>query len=98
MKFELLIKEGAQADITESFQRYSKINPHLGDDFLHRLDEVFERILSGPEMFAKVFNEIRQTRTERFPYVVSYLIEGDRIIVLTVLHGHRNPNVWKDRT
>lgn len=97
MTFELLIKEGAQADITESFQQYSRINSYLGDDFLLRLDEAFERILSGPEMFAKVFREIRQMRTRRFPYVVSYLIEGDRVIVLAVSHGHRNPNVWKDR-
>ena len=34
MKYELLIKEGAQADITEGFQQYSKICPKLGDDFL----------------------------------------------------------------
>ena len=33
MNYELLIKEGAQADITEGFQQYSKISLHLGDDF-----------------------------------------------------------------
>ena len=52
MKFELLIKEGAQADITEGFRQYSKISSKLGDDFLQKLDDAFEQILSGPEMFA----------------------------------------------
>jgi len=98
MKFELLIKEGAQADITEGFRQYSKISPKLGDDFLQKLDDAFEQILSGPEMFATVYQEIRQMKIRRFPYVISYIIEVDRIVVLAVLHGHRNPEAWKQRS
>ncbi len=97
MKYELLIKEGAEADIIDGFQHYSKISPHLGDDFLHRLDDAFGRILSGPEMFAAVFKEIRQLKIRRFPYVISYTIDVDRIVVLAVLHGGRNPAAWKGR-
>jgi len=78
MKFELLIKEGAQADITEGFRQYRKISPKLGDDFLQKLDDAFEQILSGPEMFATVYQEIRQMKIRRFPYVISYIIEVDR--------------------
>ncbi len=98
MKYELLVKGGAQADITEGFQQYSKISGQLGEDFLRRLDDAFERILSGPEMFAKVFHEIRQLKIRRFPYVISDVIEVDRIVVLAVLHGHRNPQAWRART
>lgn len=89
MKYKLLIKEGAQTDITEGFQQYNKISPLLGDGFLQELDKAFERILSGPEMFAIVYKEIRQMRIRRFPYVISYMIEGDQVVVLAVLHGHR---------
>ena len=46
MKFELLIKEGAQADITEGFRQYSKISPKLGDDFL----QIFARFLGPPNL------------------------------------------------
>lgn len=58
--------------------------PSLGDDFLQRLDNAFERILSAPEMFAKVYKEIRQMKIRRFPYVISYMIESDRVVVLAV--------------
>lgn len=98
MKFELRIKEGSRADITEGFQQYSTISPHLGDDFLQKLDDAFERILSGPGMFAKVYKEIRQMKIRRFPYVISYMIEGNQVVVLAVLHGHRKPEAWKART
>ncbi len=39
---------------------------------------------------------MRQVKTERFPYLVSYVIE-DNIIVLSVLHGKRNPKTFKNR-
>ena len=97
MKYDLLIKGGAQSDITEGFQQYRKISIHLGDDFLQKLGDTFERILSGPKMFAKVHNEIRQVKMRRFPFVISYLIEDDLVVVLAVLHGHRNPEAWKGR-
>ena len=95
MKYELLIKEEAQADITECFQQDQ---PKIGDDFPQTLDDAFEQILPGPEMFATVHNEIRQMKIRRFPYVTSYLSEVDRIVVLAVLHGHRNPEAWKQRS
>lgn len=98
MKYELLIKAGAQADITEGFQQYGKISSNLGDDFLQKLDDAFERILSAPEMFAKVYREIRQMKIRRFPFVISYMLDGDQVVVLAVLHGHRNPSAWKSRT
>lgn len=98
MNYELLIKEGAQADIREGFQQYTEISPHLGKDFLQRLDNAFAQILSGPEMCAKVYKEIRQKKIRRFPDVISYVLEVDRVVVLAVLHGHRKPKAWKGRT
>ena len=32
-----------------------------------------------------------------FPYVVCYVLEGDRVEVVAVFHGHRNPTAWKMR-
>ena len=93
----LVIKEGARADITEGYQQYNRVATQLGDDFLDRLDEVFDRIRSAPERYAQVFERIRQVKMRRFPYVVSYLFENECVIVLAVLHGHRNPSKWQRR-
>ena len=93
----LVIKDGARADITEGYLQYNKISAQLGDDFLDRLDELFERIRSAPESYSRVFEDIRQARIRRFPYVVSYLFEIDQVFVLAVLHGHRNPSEWQRR-
>ena len=44
-----LLRKGGKADITVSFQQYSKISPKLGEDFLQKLYDAFEQILSGPK-------------------------------------------------
>ena len=66
MSFQVVIKDGARRDISEAYQHYCEISNQLGDDFLHRLDEAFERITSAPDSYARVFEEIRQMRARRF--------------------------------
>jgi plasmid stabilization system protein ParE len=89
---------GNDHNATAGYHRYCEINRQLADDFLDRIDEGFERIRSDPEMYAYVMGKIRQMRIRRFPYVISYLLENDRVVVLAVLHGHRNPEEWKKRS
>ena len=97
MSFQLVIKDGARRDISEAYRHYCDISSQLGVDFLDRLDEAFERIVSSPEFYARVLEDIRQMRVRRFPYVVSYLVENDRVVILAVLHGHRDPSEWQIR-
>jgi hypothetical protein len=40
---------------------------------------------------------VRQALVRRFPYVVCFLIEAERISVIAVIHGRRNPRVWQSR-
>ncbi|MCO6454381.1 MAG: hypothetical protein J5I93_03615 [Pirellulaceae bacterium] len=40
---------------------------------------------------------VRQTLVKRFPYVVCYVFEEDRVDVIAVFHGHRDPTVWTSR-
>ncbi len=97
MSLSLVVKDGARVDITEAFRQYSLVSSQLGEAFLDRVDEAFERICSGPEAYGRVLGEIRQMRLRRFPYVVSYLVEDEQISILAVLHGpelsHDNPNL-----
>lgn len=44
-----------------------------------------------------VWKDVRFCRTRRFPYVVYYRVKADRVEVLAVLHGRRDPADWKRR-
>ncbi|HUE72597.1 MAG TPA: hypothetical protein VMP01_17055 [Pirellulaceae bacterium] len=48
-----------------------------------------------PELHAVVYKNVRQTLVRRFPYVVCYLFEDDKVFVVAVFHGHGDPDSWK---
>ena len=50
-----------------------------------------------PEMYAAAFRGVRPAKLRRFPYVVYYRVLADRIEVLAVLHGSRDPRIWQGR-
>jgi hypothetical protein len=42
-------------------------------------------------------NEIRRYLTRVFPYAILYSIEADYILIMAVMHCHREPGYWKNR-
>ena len=56
-------------------------------------DEIIEHPESGPV----TLGSIRRRLVRRFPYAILYTIEADHILIIAVMHGHREPGYWKDR-
>ena len=77
---------------------YDKDGLGLGNAILNEVLAATNRIASQPQQFAKVYGEVRQLALKRFPYVVSFRVSGDDVQILAVLHGHRDPRVWQERT
>ncbi len=93
----LRIKPGALEDIRELRLEYALISEVLAEGFSQELLRVLERIETTPELYALIELGCRQVRLNRFPHVVTYLIDGDRVVVLAVLHGRRKSKTWKLR-
>lgn len=49
-------------------------------------------------MYAVAWEDVRSRRLRHFPYLIYYRLLSERIEVLGVLHGSRDPSTWKDRT
>jgi plasmid stabilization system protein ParE len=56
-----------------------------------------ERLEATPELYGVVWQDVRAARLRRFQYVVYYVVHSDRVEVLAILHGSRNPSVWQSR-
>ncbi len=97
MKFELRLREVARSDVADAHRYYRKISERLADDFLAAVEEGLSLIRESPERYSMMLGEIRVKRIRRFPYIISFVIEDDVVIVLAVLHGHRNPSQWSGR-
>jgi plasmid stabilization system protein ParE len=70
----------------------------LGEGFLAAVRATLDRIQLNPELHAVVYREVRRELVRRFPDAVCYHIEAERIAVVAVHHGQRDPTRWHSRT
>ena|SRR5947207_277324 len=87
----------AEDDIVEIHAAYEQKLAGLGDRFLEALLKQIERIEGNPYLYGVLGNGVRATPVRRFPYVVYYRIEQDKVLVIAVLHGRRSSRVWRRR-
>ena len=70
----------------------------LGREFVLCVENSFDSIRHYPEAYLSVADQFRRALVRRFPYVVYFRVDGQRIKVYAVLHTHRHPDEWKKRT
>ena len=93
----VVLRPEAVADLLDARQWYDRQRRGLGGEFLDAVDELILQIGNSPEMYATAIKEVRRGKLRRFPYVVYYRILTDRVEVLGVLHGKRDPREWQSR-
>ena len=69
----------------------------MGYDFLLQVDAGIKFIERNPEIFSAEYKGTRRHLIKRFPYKIIYLIEKEKVTVLAIIHGKRNPNLIKER-
>jgi hypothetical protein len=88
----------AEEEFSQSIQYYEDCEPGLGEDFSLEVFSSIQNILSYPNAWPVVEEDVRRCLTNRFPYGVLYSVEPDHIYILTIMHLHRHPDYWKHRT
>lgn len=96
---ELTIHFDARAakDLEAAVEWYDTRGANLGDRFLERVDELLGRLTEHPQLYSTVEDEIRRALVRQFPFAVYYLLEGQTLRVLAILHTSRRPDYWRDR-
>jgi plasmid stabilization system protein ParE len=98
MSLPIIIQPEAEEDIASAYGWYERQQPGLGRRFLDQLTAAFTRVADGPGMYDLIWEDVRSCRLRRFPYLIYFRIQPERIEVLAVLHGSRHPETWQDRT
>lgn len=97
MSLPITLRPQAQDDLLEARDWYERKSVGLGDDFAAKVEELLSRIQLMPELYAATYRNVRQAKLRRFPYVLYYRVLTDGIEVLAVLHGGRDPRIWRSR-
>ena len=97
MKVEL--HPAATAELVAQHDFYEERLPKLGADLEAEVHRGLRQIVASPEAW-KPWPDLPEVRTfvlERFPFVLPYWHDAERVVVLAVAHARRRPGYWKGR-
>lgn len=86
-----------ETDIESSFEWYELELPGLGQEFLEEVRTAYLKIMDGPLKYEKLRSGVRRALTKRFPYAIYFVVEGQVIVILAILHCARDPAEWQWR-
>jgi plasmid stabilization system protein ParE len=80
----------AESDAAEAAVWYETQTPGAGGDFLAEAEAAIDSLQRNARFYAVRFADVHCLRLSRFKdYGVYYLIQGNEVLVLAVLHGAR---------
>ena len=84
-------------EVNAAIAWYEQQRPGRGAAFAADLQEQLNRIADSPALYGVIHRRVRGRPMRHFPYVVYYRVDSDRIVIIAVQHGGRNPRSWRDR-
>jgi plasmid stabilization system protein ParE len=91
MNYRVIVKRLASRDLQAALEYYAVIRENLKDDLLVEVSKVFMLLEENPMRRASDLNGIYQIAINRFPYIISYVIEGNQVFIIAILHERRRP-------
>lgn len=96
MGLPVVLTAEAEADFDTAAEWYEE-QAGLGAKFTLRVRHARVRIGQMPELHTVLHRDVRRARLEKFPNHIYYRVRRDRVEVIAVPHGRRDPSVWKGR-
>jgi plasmid stabilization system protein ParE len=87
----------ALEEYSESATYYAETSPELAYAFIEEVEKGIAKILSHPEAWQAVEEDVRRHLIKRFPFGIYYTIETDYISIIAIMHMSRKPDYWKSR-
>ena len=97
MTLQVVFRSAARAEFDFAALRYDTQRAGLGAQFIAEIDAAVRLAATHPERFPRKHGDILRVPVHRFPYSVFYRVESERIVVLAVFHGRRDPRIWQAR-
>ncbi|MGA2622726.1 MAG: type II toxin-antitoxin system RelE/ParE family toxin [Bacteroidota bacterium] len=88
----------AEAELLAAASFYETHAPKLGISFLEEVERGLAKIAESPDRWPILTSKARRFLLRRFPFGIVYAVRADLIVVLAVMHLHRRPNYWRDRS
>ena len=93
----LVFLSAAGKDLNQAVAYYRRQSPVVARDFFDEIQRVSALLQDFPKASPTVRGEVRRKVLRRFPFSILYMIDGERVVVIAVMHHHRRPDYWHER-
>ena len=87
----------AEAEMLAAAAHYKTQQEGLGERFLAATQDAANRISINPSLYRPAQDDVRRCLVKVFPYGILFRDLPDAIIIIAVMHLHRDPDYWKNR-
>jgi len=87
----------AESEMVAAAAYYEAQQPDLGRRFLTAVQDAVNRVAVNPNLFPSVDLDVRRCLTKTFPFGILFRDRPDAIVIMAVMHLHRDPDYWKTR-
>jgi len=81
----------------EAIQWCRQRDENVASEFRALLKSAVELVSRFPESWSEYLVDARGFRFQKFPFVLVYIIRGERIIVVALAHSKGKPGFWRER-
>lgn len=95
----LVVHPEAVAEVEDSAAWYEAMREGLGLEYLAAVDHAMASVAESPLLYPAWKTDLpwRRCVIRRFPNVVFFEVEDDRVVVWAVAHARRRPGYWVAR-
>lgn len=98
MMLNIELSPAAQIEFDEAADWYGAEDPDLKARFIDEINSTLGLVQHSPSSFPVTHGTgVRRTVVRRFPYLILFTVQAERILVYSIFHTSRNPIVWKGR-
>ena len=97
MSLPLAVRAEARVEFDAAFDWYEQRSPGLGVRFAEAVQERRDELAANPKRYPLGYRDVREAQVDGFPYCLYYAIESNRVLIVSIFHTSRNPNIWKRR-
>lgn len=87
----------AEAELLDAVAFYETRSAGLGRRFVLSIQEASGRLAANPDLYPVVEGDVRRCLAKTFPYALLFRAMDKCLVIVAVVHLHREPGYWKSR-
>jgi len=95
--YEIIFHRLAETELLESAHWYAERSSYAYQHFLQEIETCISFLKKTPKTFPIVYKNKRKINLRNFPFSIVYIVGNKEVLVLSVFHQSRNPEIWKKR-